>query len=228
MNDARARALMRLAALTLLVGALFAAIALSGPLSSARVRSFTGRGSGLDVAVVFVAISASLTVACFPGPLLAAASGILFGTAAGTLISIIAAVLGAVAAFSLARRIAGDAVLRIGGARVRRIAEVVGRRGFISVLYARIVPGAPYTLVNYAGGLSPVKLGDFTLATAIGVAPRAFAYTALGGSFRNLTSPEALVAVGVLVAMALLGLALGVHEAGGPRGARDALRRMRF
>jgi uncharacterized membrane protein YdjX (TVP38/TMEM64 family) len=88
----------------------------------------------------------------------------------------------------------------------------VGRRGFLSVLYARIAPGVPYSLVNYAAGLTPMLLRSFVAATAIGVAPRAFAYTALGGSLGDLSSPEALIAIGVLVAMSLLGLVLARRD----------------
>ena len=54
------------------------------------------------------------------------------------------------------------------------------------MLYARIAPGMPFTVVNYAAGLTPVRLPVFAAATAIGAAPRAFAYTALGGSFGDL------------------------------------------
>lgn len=195
----------RLALLSFAVGALFAAIVLTGPLSSARVHGWIG-GSGADAAVLFVLLSASLTVACFPGPLLAGASGLLFGTAVGTPLSILAATLGAVLAFLIARRLAGDAVERLGGARLRSLSGWVGERGFLSILYARIVPGVPYTAVNYAAGLSRVGVRAFTAATAIGVAPRAFAYTALGGTLNNLDSPEAIVAAGVLVVMAIGGL----------------------
>jgi uncharacterized membrane protein YdjX (TVP38/TMEM64 family) len=52
----------------------------------------------------------------------------------------------------------------------------------------------------------------FAAATAIGTAPRAFAYTALGGSLGNLRSPEAAVAVAVLVVIGSVGLALLYRE----------------
>ena len=80
------------------------------------------------------------------------------------------------------------------------------------MLYARIAPGVPYTLVNYAAGLTPIALRAFVLATAIGVAPRAFAYTALGGSLGDLRSPEANVAIAVLVVMAVGGLVLARRD----------------
>jgi len=79
-------------------------------------------------------------------------------------------------------------------------------RGFFAVFYARLAPGIPYSLVNYAAGLSPVSLGAFALATAIGCAPRAFAYAALGGNLDNLGSPEVIAAIVVLVAMAIGGI----------------------
>ncbi len=76
------------------------------------------------------------------------------------------------------------------------------------MLYARIAPGVPYTIVNYVAGITRIPLPVFAGATAIGSAPRAFAYTALGGSLGNLRSPEAAAAVIVLVLMGLTGLAL--------------------
>jgi uncharacterized membrane protein YdjX (TVP38/TMEM64 family) len=158
--------------------------------------------------LLFVALSASATVLLFPGPLLAATSGLLFGTAVGFPTTVAAATLGATLAFSLSRWWAHDAVEELAGRRLAALRAWVGRRGFVSVLYARIAPGVPYNLVNYAAGLTPVRLVSFVAATALGAAPRGFAYTALGGSLGDLGSPEALAAVGVLVAMGAAGLIL--------------------
>jgi uncharacterized membrane protein YdjX (TVP38/TMEM64 family) len=81
------------------------------------------------------------------------------------------------------------------------------------VLYARIAPLVPYTLVNYAAGIARIAFPAFVAATAIGCAPRAFAYTALGGSFGDLGRPEAIIALAVLVGMALLGVVFARREA---------------
>ncbi|MEA2275780.1 MAG: hypothetical protein QOC78_740 [Solirubrobacteraceae bacterium] len=203
---------LRLATLVLAVGGAFAVVALSGSLSPDRVRDWVD-GLGPLGPALFVPISAALTVALFPGPLLAAASGLLFGTALGTAVSIVAATLGATLAFCLARWWASDAVESLAGPRLSALRALVGRRGFASVLYARIAPGVPYSVVNYAAGLTPVLLRSFVAATAIGVAPRAFAYTALGGTLGDLRSPQAIVAVAVLVVMALVGLAFAARDA---------------
>jgi len=211
-RGARRVAALRLVVLGATLAACVAVLALSGSLSADRVRDWVN-GYGAAGPLVFIAVSASLTVVLFPGPVLAAASGLLFGTALGTPVSIVSATLGATLAFSLSRWWAHDAVVALAGPRLMALRAWVGRRGFLTVLYARIVPGVPYTLVNYAAGLTPIALRSFVAATAIGVAPRAFAYTALGGSLGNLDSPEALAAVAVLVLMALAGVALARREA---------------
>jgi uncharacterized membrane protein YdjX (TVP38/TMEM64 family) len=217
----RAAAGLRLAALAGVLAALVLTLALTGSLSATRVRGWVD-GFGVAGPLVFIAVSASLTVVLFPGPVLAAASGLLFGTALGTPVSIASATLGATMAFCVARWWAHDAVVALAGPRLQALRAWVGRRGFVTVLYARIAPGVPYTLVNYAAGLTPIALRSFVAATALGVAPRAFAYTALGGSLGNLGSPEALVAIGVLVAMALGGLVLARRDIAGARARRPA------
>jgi len=203
----RRAALLRLGLLVALLAACILVLASTGSLSSRRVRDWVD-GYGAAGPLVFIALSALLTVVLFPGPLLAGASGLLFGTALGFPVALTAAVLGASLAFALSRWWAHDAVLELSGVRLLALRGWLERRGFVSVLYARIAPGVPYSLVNYAAGLTSIRLGVFAGATALGAAPRAFAYTALGGSLGNLRSPAAIAAVVVLVVMALAGAVL--------------------
>ena len=198
---------LRIASLATVLVALFLVFALSGSLSSEQVQDWFD-GYGAAGPIVFIAASSALTVALFPGPLLAGAAGLLFGTAVGTPVAIVSATTGACLAFLVGRRWAHDAVEAVAGPRVRALRGWIGERGFYAVLYARLAPGIPYNLVNYAAGLSPVRLGAFAAATAIGASPRAFAYAALGGHLGNLTSPTALVAIGLLIVMAIVGAIL--------------------
>ena len=165
-------------------------------------------GAGAWAPIAYVALCAGLTLAFFPFPLVAAAGGVLFGTFEGTLLSILGGSIGAVLAFLLARYGASASVQALVGDRLARLQDAIERRGFVAVLYARIVPGVPRDLANYAFGLTRVGIGAFTAATVIGIAPRAFAYTALGGSLGSFDSTESVLAIATLVAMGLLGLAL--------------------
>jgi len=214
----RRAALVRFAALALGVAAAIAVILLVVQPTPSAVRERVADvrdwvdGIGPLAPLAFVAVSSLLTPLMFPGPLLAGASGLLFGTALGFPVTLAGAVLGACLAFMISRSVAPDAVEQLAGPRLKAIEELVSRRGFVSVLYARIAPGVPYSLVNYAAGLTRIRLAVFAAATALGTAPRAFAYTALGGSLGNLRSPEAAIAVAVLAVMGSIGLALLYRE----------------
>lgn len=202
----------RLAALVAgLVVAFLAALVLVAR-SPAEVQRLAD-SAGAWAPVAFVALCAGLTLAFFPFPLVAAASGVLFGTLEGTLLSILGGSIGAVLAFLIARYAAHDAAQALAGDRLERVQGAIKRRGFVAVLYARIVPGVPRDVANYAFGLTRVGLAAFTAATVIGIAPRAFAYTALGGSLDDLGSPEAIVAIVALAVMALTGAFMLRREA---------------
>jgi uncharacterized membrane protein YdjX (TVP38/TMEM64 family) len=209
---------LRLGGLALGVLAALLIVATVTGLSAGGVRDWVD-GFGAAAPLVFIVVSALLTCALFPGPVLAAASGLLFGTWLGFPVSLTSATLGACCAFLISRRVGLGAVEQLAGPRVQRIRGWIGRRGFLSVLYARIIPGMSFTLVNYAAGLTPLRLPVFAGATAIGAAPRAFAYTALGGSFGDWRSPETIVAAVVLAAMALVGLVLLRREVRPPGSA---------
>jgi uncharacterized membrane protein YdjX (TVP38/TMEM64 family) len=170
------------------------------------------RDLGVLGPVLFVLAGACSSVVLFPGPVVAATSGLLFGTAVGVPTTIASSLCGAILAFALARRWAHDAVEELAPPRVQELRAWIGRRGFLAVLYARIAPGVPYNLVNYAAGLAPLRLRVFAGATLLGSAPRGFAYTALGGTLGDLGSPEGVIAVAVLVGMALLGVGLAARE----------------
>jgi uncharacterized membrane protein YdjX (TVP38/TMEM64 family) len=214
----------RLLALVVPLALLFAVVAVlvaQGTLRPDEVREWADREIRAPVEdlgalgpLLFIAVMALATVLLCPGPVTAALSGLLFGTLVGFPTTLAAVTLGGLLAFGLARWWAHDAVEQLAGRRLQRLRRLVGRRGFLSVLYARIAPGVPYNLVNYAAGLAPVRPLAFVAATALGAAPRAFAYTALGGSLGDLTSPEALLAVAVLVAMGVLAFVLAVRAAG--------------
>lgn len=158
--------------------------------------------------MAFVVLMIGLTCAFFPFPVIAAASGVLFGTVGGTALSVVGGTLGALAAFTIARSFGAGPVAALAPERLRRLIDAVGRRGFLAVLYLRILPGVPRDLANYLCGLTTIGPLPYAAATLIGIAPRAYAYTALGGSLGDLRSPQAIGAIAVLATMGALGLLL--------------------
>ena len=197
----------RLVALAAAIGAAFAILALAAPHSPDGLRAAV-EGVGWLAPVVFVLAWAALTPALASGPLLAAASGLLFGIPLGTVMGIAGSTLGGIAAFAIARRFGHPAATELSGPRLQRLQERVERRGFLAVLCARMAPGVPATLLNYACGLARVRLRDFVAGSVLGGAPRILSYTALGASGGQLDSAAALIGLALIAVMSLTAAAL--------------------
>lgn len=202
---------LRLIGLVVALGAVALAVLLVIARSPQDVRRAVD-GAGAWAPVAYVLAATLLTCAFFPFPIMAASAGLLFGVTGGTALSITGGTLGALAAFLIARYVAREDAEDLAGDRLTRVRAFVARRGFVAVLYARIFPGVPRDLANYVFGITRVGFAAYAAATVLGIAPRAYAYTALGGTLGDLTSTQSIVAVSVLVAMGALGLALVALE----------------
>ncbi len=153
--------------------------------------------------LAFVALYVVLTVLFFPGAILTAAGGAAFGAALGTMLAVTGATIGATGAFLIGRRAGRAQVEQIAGNRFETVVAWLARRGFLAVLYLRLIPVIPFNALNYASGVSAVDTRDYVLGTALGIIPGAFAYAALGSSLGDPTSPEFIAALALVVILAV-------------------------
>lgn len=162
--------------------------------------------------VVFMLIYAMGTVLFLPGSVLTLAGGALFGPVAGTFYNLTGATLGATLAFLAARHLASDWVARKAGGRLKQMIEGVENEGWRFVAFVRLVPLFPFNLLNYALGLTRIRLWHYVLASYVFMLPGAIAYTYLGYAGR-----EAVGGGEGLIQKALLALALLAFVAFLPR-----------
>jgi uncharacterized membrane protein YdjX (TVP38/TMEM64 family) len=147
--------------------------------AAAALPSLPAGGPGVALALGAWAL---LTPAMFPGTVLALASGLAFGALGGGAVACLGGTLGGCAAFALARAGAGPApALAREGTRVRAVVARVERRGPVGVALLRAAPGMPATALHYVCGLTRLRARDFAAGIALGSAPRALAYAAIGG-----------------------------------------------
>ncbi len=198
----------RLALLLLGLLGLFLLVAGRAP-SPQRARALV-EPFGAAAPLVFLVASTALHAAFVPGPLIAGASGLLFGPVLGTALTLTGSVCSALVELTVGRRAGRAGMDRVGGRRYQALAHWLERHGFGAVVLLRLAPVLPDAPVSYAAGLSHVRTWQIAAGTAVGAAPRAFAYTALGGSIGNLNSPLAYVAVAIIVVGGLAGL-LGIR-----------------
>jgi uncharacterized membrane protein YdjX (TVP38/TMEM64 family) len=146
------------------------------------------RGHGIYGALLFGIVYAAATVAFIPGSLLTLGAGFVYGPLWGLALVSPASVLGATAAFFLARgRLRPWVRAKVeGNERFAAIDRAVGREGFKIVMLLRLSPMFPYTLLNYALGLTEVRPRSYVLASFIGMLPGTFLYVYLGSLVPNL------------------------------------------
>jgi uncharacterized membrane protein YdjX (TVP38/TMEM64 family) len=138
------------------------------------------------VAVILFYIVACV---CFlPGSVLTLGAGFVFKLAPGTVVVSIGSTLGACAAFLVGRTVARQWIARkiAGRPKFKAIDEAVARSGFKIVLLTRLSPVFPFTLLNYAFGLTRVRFRDYALASWIGMMPGTVMYVYLGTTLRSL------------------------------------------
>jgi uncharacterized membrane protein YdjX (TVP38/TMEM64 family) len=138
-------------------------------------------GLGALGPAVFIAGYALAVVAFVPGSVLTLAAGAIFGLVEGTLVVLVAATLGSTAAFLLSRTVARAAIARRveGDRRFAAIDRAIEREGRRIVFLLRLSPVFPFTLLNYALGLTRVRLVDYVVAS-IGMLPGTLLYVYSG------------------------------------------------
>jgi uncharacterized membrane protein YdjX (TVP38/TMEM64 family) len=106
-----------------------------------------------------------------PITLLIAATGIVFGPVAGSVYGIAGSLLSAAIGYSIGHRLGHDAVRRLLGPHIRHLSKRLARRGILTVLVVRVLPVAPFVVVNVVAGASHLRFRDFMLGTLCGMVP---------------------------------------------------------
>ena len=132
----------------------------------------------LPVAVGAFAVLAFLGVPQF---VLIAAAVVAFGPWTGFLYSWIGTLVSSVVGFWLGRQFGAGVLRDFAGEGVNRFMRLIGRNGLTASLIVRLVPSAPFIVVNMAAGVTPMRFADFLIGTGIGIVPK-IALTAFAGN----------------------------------------------
>ncbi len=181
----------------------------------AQVEAWLGQGVhgpwALPASVLSFAALAFLGVPQF---VLIAAAVVAFGPWAGFAYSWIGTMVSSLVGFFLGRRFGSKLLRDYAGKGVAGFTEMIGRNGFTASLVVRLVPFAPFIVVNMAAGVTPMRLRDYTAGTALGIIPK-IALTAFAGHavVRAITGGDAYhwlllaAAGGLWIGLALAGRA---------------------
>lgn len=144
------------------------------------MEQWMGSAQGVWALPMAVGAFALLAFLGVPQIVLIAAAVVAFGPWTGMLYSWIGTMVSSMVGFWLGRLFGGRLLRDIAGERVQRFMALIGANGFMASLIVRLVPSAPFIVVNMAAGVSPMKQRDFFGGTALGILPK-IVLTALAG-----------------------------------------------
>ena len=132
-----------------------------------------------------------LTLLLLPIIPLIVACGWLYGPW-GWALSLTAAVASATTSFQIARKALGSAAAQalLERPKARALADLAAQGGILTVALVRLSPILPYTPSNAVMGLTPMRLRDLVLGTAVGMAPGTILYSWAGSLLPSVEAIE--------------------------------------
>ncbi|MEW6664611.1 MAG: VTT domain-containing protein [Thermodesulfobacteriota bacterium] len=159
----------------------------------------------------------------FPVTVLILATAFIFGGVIGAIYSFLGCILAAAVSYGIGILLGRRAISRLAGSRLNRVSRGLARHGVLAVTTVRIVPLAPFTVVNLVAGASHIRFRDFLMGSILGLLPGIVGITLFGqqleAAFREpgLWSFMLLALIAVLLVGAILGVKRRLERQGNPK-----------
>jgi len=148
----------------------------------------------------------------FPVTILIAATAASFGPWLGFTYAAIGALASALLTYAIGALVGRDALQSVLGDRLTAIRNKIARQGIVAVAAIRLVPVAPFTLVNLVAGASGIGLFHYMVGTLFGLLPGLVLLSLLGNQImRIIASPsptEIVVCIALIAAWIASALAI--------------------
>lgn len=148
----------------------------------------------------------------FPVTVLIAATAIAFGPWLGLAYAFAGAMVSAVIMFAIGALVGRRTLRKLAGRHLRTLDRYLSRSGTLTVMTVRMIPIAPFTLVNLAAGAARVRITDFLAGSILGLAPGIAIMTAMGDQLvallRNPSAWNSAILAVLLVLWIMVGVAI--------------------
>ena len=150
-----------------------------------------------------------LGLVSFPVTLMIMATIIVYGPWWGSLYAVVGTALSAIFLFFLGHLLGKNIVSRFSGSLINRVNQRLSKSGLVAVITFRIIPVAPFSLINLVAGVSAISLKDFFLGTLIGIIPGIAAIAVVADRLsESLRQPDMTSFTALFVALLVLGVGL--------------------
>jgi uncharacterized membrane protein YdjX (TVP38/TMEM64 family) len=132
--------------------------------------------------VVLAYLPASLVM--FPRPLITLFAVLAFGPYIGFGLALAGVLIAAVVPYLAGRQLDRSFVRRIAGSKLDPIVKALRRKGLWAMTALRLVPVAPFVIVNTVAGTLRIRPRDYVVGTALGMLPGTLVSTIFSGQVR--------------------------------------------
>jgi uncharacterized membrane protein YdjX (TVP38/TMEM64 family) len=146
----------------------------------------------------------------FPVLILIGATAAAFGPVVGLAYAAVGSLSSAVVTYAVGLMLGRETLRKVMGPRARRLQQRIVKGGVLAVAAIRLVPIAPFSIVNLVAGASEIKLGAFMAGTILGMAPGLLLMSALGHQIGRIISDPKPTDIAILLAVGLCWLAVAV------------------
>ncbi len=212
--SARDRLRLRLAGVValLLVGAAvgWSVMRWRGGVGAVDLVAWMGRFRASPLAVpatLGIYVAAGLTL--MPMSFVMMATGLSFGPVLGAALALSGCLLSAVLNYAIGAALGRDLVHRVRSPRLRQLNRFLGAHGFAAIATVRIVPVAPFGLVNLVAGASDIRFRDYWWGTVALLTPSVILSSLFGDRIGELARNPSVATFASLVAVLGILLAVG-------------------
>jgi uncharacterized membrane protein YdjX (TVP38/TMEM64 family) len=148
-------------------------------------------------------------ITAFPVTVLILATAYAFDAWPAIIYSLVGCIVSAIFLYSIGRQLGRKNVVRFAGKRLNRMNRLISKHGALAVAAVRMIPVAPYSLVNLAAGAVRVPFRDFVLGTFLGMTPGVIGITFFESQVEELLrdpNPVSILVLTVALGFMLLGI----------------------
>lgn len=158
--------------------------------------------------LIFIGAYTLCAITFFPRPLITMAAVIAFGAWLGFFYAMLGIIISSIVTYAVGRMIKRENVDRMAGDKLDDVISKLKKANFLIVSAVRLVPIAPFIVINLIAGAIRVKLSHFVIGTAIGMLPGALIATVFANQFNSYVGDSGGVNYPAIAGVIIMWLAI--------------------
>ncbi len=155
----------------------------------------------IPIAIAFMALAGSLAI---PMGVLIVAASLVFTPWQGFLISQASIFIGCMLGYCLGSLTGRHIIHQLNGTWINQVSQKLAQRGLLTIITVRVIPVAPFAVINLVAGASHIRFQDYLLGTMLGMLPATLAITVFADRFHEAIRNPDMVSIAIVLAVLIV------------------------